>query len=226
MRRSVQAPAQFSYFMCSRKTAKSRSESMGFVRWSSMPASWAQRTSSSKASPVIAIIGKAAASGRSSARRTRVASYPSMTGMRMSMRIAAYVPGAKDENFSSPSRPFCAASTAAPETTTATASCARTATTARPRPTRRTLSAGGRRGGGRKARKGRPQSAHQSDAPRRGLFRRALHDALRDVQKALHRRKVYVSNNAKAGTARRSPRLFLRDFQFSARVRSMLLLAK
>ena len=64
----------FGYRICSRRTLKSLSGSMGFVRWSSMPASCACRTSSSKASPVIAITGTLAASARSSARRARVAS--------------------------------------------------------------------------------------------------------------------------------------------------------
>ena len=71
-------------------------------------------TSSSKALAVMAMIGTVCASGRSSARIRRAAEMPSMTGIRMSMRIASNVPGADLENRSTASRPLTARTVLAP----------------------------------------------------------------------------------------------------------------
>ena len=65
------------------------STSMGFERCASMPLASDFFTSSSKAFADIATMGMPAASARLIARMARVASRPSMTGMRISMRIAA-----------------------------------------------------------------------------------------------------------------------------------------
>ncbi len=62
--------------------------SMGFARWSFMPHSRHFWISSEKASAVMAMIG-ISASSRSSPRMILVASYPSITGIRTSMRIAS-----------------------------------------------------------------------------------------------------------------------------------------
>ena len=79
---------------------------IGLAIWASIPASIASLTSSAKALAVIAMIGISFESSRSRRRIALAASYPFITGICTSIRIAAYLPGSVLLNRSTASCPF------------------------------------------------------------------------------------------------------------------------
>ena len=79
-----------------------------------MPAAAVFCTSSAKALAVMAQMGTSFESARSEALMSRTASYPSMTGICISIRIRSYVCGEEASNSSTASFPFSAQSVVTP----------------------------------------------------------------------------------------------------------------